>query len=354
MMADAAPPPLDEPALTLTSLPHAVALHIVSLLPADARACAACVCRGWGAVLSERSLWTRLDLSASSGVRVRVTDAVLAGAAAKARGQLAALDVSGCERVSFDALLAVVRANAGSLRELCFNVITGEHGTPQTLDAILVERMVLAAPQLTACHADEFAAVDFADTHRLLRNEPPFQPLRLHALCVDFEVHADEASVLALAADFAAHASLQRVELQHAPMRTLAALDAVVDVALARYLVSLRFWFCHLTPATAPALVRLLSGGLLTELFIHQDLPLLDGPSAALLGGALRANSTLTSLFVFADLWRDTDAGAALLGALTGHSSLRTVKLSHNTVLEAVRPALALRSARSLPQTLLL
>jgi hypothetical protein len=77
----------------LSPLPHAVVLHIFSLLPADARARAACVCRGWGYVLSELSLWTRLDLLPSSGVRVRVTDAVLAGAAAKARGQLAALDV---------------------------------------------------------------------------------------------------------------------------------------------------------------------------------------------------------------------------------------------------------------------
>jgi hypothetical protein len=128
-MADATPPP-DEPALTLTALPHAVALHIVSLLPADARACAACVCRGWCHVVSERSLWTRLNLSPSSGVRVRVTDAVLAGAAAKARGQLAALDVRGCGDVSFDALLGVVHANNGSLRELCVGVC--EYGTYDT------------------------------------------------------------------------------------------------------------------------------------------------------------------------------------------------------------------------------
>ncbi len=100
----------------LSPLPLPLVLHIFSLLPADVRARAACVCRGWRVTLDEVSLWTRLVLSPSSGVRV--TDAVFAGAAAKARGQLAALDVSGCPRVSLDALLAVVQANGGALREL--------------------------------------------------------------------------------------------------------------------------------------------------------------------------------------------------------------------------------------------
>jgi hypothetical protein len=122
----------EELALTLTDLPLPLAHKIASLLPADARACAACVCSGWGAVLSERSLWTRLNLSPSSGVRVRVTDAVLASAAEKARGQLAALDFCGCEHLTFDALLGVVQANAGALRELCVGANT--YDWPQTLN----------------------------------------------------------------------------------------------------------------------------------------------------------------------------------------------------------------------------
>jgi hypothetical protein len=337
-MADAAPPPPDEPELTLTSLPHAVALHIVSLLPADARACAACVCRGWGVVLSERSLWTRLNLSPASGVRVRVTDAVLAGAAAKARGQLAALNVSGCNEVSFDALLAVLRANAGALRELCVGGST--YHTPQTLNADRVGRALLAAPQLLACYAVVLSpGVAAADARRMLRNEPPFQPLRVRALVVDFRAVADEAVVLEVMTDIGAHASLKRVQLFRAPMHMLAALDAVVDAALARQLVSLTLWHCRLSPASTPALVRLLSGGTLTELNIVQAEQLLDGPSAVLLSNALRANSTLTSLHVCANLWRDgSDAAAALMSALTGHSSLRTLKLPDNRVLEAVRP----------------
>jgi hypothetical protein len=119
----------------LSPLPLPLVLHIFSLLPADVRARAACVSRGWCATLWELSLWTRLNLSPSSGVRVRVMDAVLAGASAKARGQLAALDVSGCDDASFDELLPVVRTNGGALRELRDGT-----RTEQTLDRCRARR----------------------------------------------------------------------------------------------------------------------------------------------------------------------------------------------------------------------
>jgi hypothetical protein len=87
-------------------------------------------------------------------------------------------------------------------------------------------------------------------------------------------------------------------------------------------------------------LARLLGGGTLTELSITQPEQLLDGPSAALLGAALRANSTLTSLsFVNVDFWGDTDAAAALLSALTGHASLRNLVLLSNHVEAALSGA---------------
>jgi hypothetical protein len=315
--------------LTLTALPPVLVLHVFSLLPVDARARAACVCRGWRTTLDQRCLWTRLDLSPSSGVAVGVMDAALAGAARKARGQLTALDVSGCARVSFDALLAVLRANAGALREL--RVGARQHASPQNLDADRVERLLQAAPQLVACHADAYGFSSVADACRMLRNEPPFQPLRLRALSVDFVARFDdEASVLELAADLAAHAWLKHVELGHAPLTTLAVLNAVVDAALARQLVSLQLWGCRLSPASAPPLVRLLGSSTLAELTILQRNHLMDGPSAALVGDALRANSALTSLSLRAELWHDMDAAAALLGALTGHNTLRTLNLSSN------------------------
>jgi hypothetical protein len=321
----------------LSPLPHAVVLHIFSLLPVDARARAACVCRGWHTTLLEPSLWTRLVLSPSCGVRVRVTKAVLAGAAAKARGQLTALDVRGCGNVRFDALLAVVQASAGALRELFAGA--RESGMPQTLDAERTESLLEAAPQLTACHAEVLSPVSVEAARRMLRKEPPFQPLRLRALRVHFydDDDDDEASVLTLAADLAAHASLQRVEVSKAPLTTPAALDAVVDAALARQMASVRLQGCNLSPASAPALARLLGGGTLTTLMISQEgEQLLDGPSAALLGAALRANVTLTEIVLaHMALWHDPDAAAALLSALTGHPSVRKLSIFNNHLVAA-------------------
>jgi hypothetical protein len=325
------------PPCAFVTLPLPLVHHVFSQLPVDARARAACVSRGWCHVLLERSLWTRLNLSPSSGVRVPVTDAVLAGAARKARGQLTALDVSDCEAVSFEALLAVVRANAGALRELCVGSRTDR--MRQTLNTQRVESLLLAAPQLVACHSHLLEWISAADARRMLRNEPPYQPLRLRTLRVYFVDGTHEASVREVAADVAAHASLQRVELQRAPLLTLAALDAVVDAALARQLVRLSFWGCDLSPASAPALARLLSSDTLKELTIVQTENLLDGPSATLLCDALRANSTLTSLSIRMYVWHNADAPAALLGALTGHRSLRKLILPNITVAEAVRPA---------------
>ncbi len=326
----------------LSPLPLSLVLHIFSLLPVDARACAACVSRGWYATLLERSLWTRLNLSPSSGVRVRVTDAVLAGAATKARGQLTALDVLDCGDVVFEAVLAVVQVNGGALRELRVGA-RGPQAAPQILilNTDRVERMLLAAPQLTAFHADVRDGVDagvsVAHARRMLRNEAPFQPLRVRTLLVAFPVDADEASALALAADLAAHASLKRVRLENAPLHSLLALDAVVDAALALQMQAVNFCGCRISPASAPALARLLGGGALTELVATQNnQQLLDGPSATLLGAALRANSTLTSLYLLStDFWRDADAAAALLSALTGHSSLRTLCCLANHVAAA-------------------
>jgi hypothetical protein len=319
----------------LSPLPLPLVLHIFSLLPADERARAACVCRGWNATLLEPSFWTRLNLSPSSGVRVRVTDAVLAGAAAKARGQLTALDVRGRDDVTFDALLDVVRANAGALRELC---VVARVYTEHTLAATHVVHLLQAVPQLTACHADVLDWISVPDARRMLRNEPPFQELRLRALNVTFDEDADETSVLTLAADLAAHASLQCVDLCNAPLATLAALNAVVDAVLSSGLVTLRLILSQLSPACMPALVRLLSSTALTELFISgtDGAQLLDGPSAALLGDAVHANSTLTSLSLdAAGLWRNPDAAAALLLALTGHPSVRALSLAVNEIAEA-------------------
>jgi hypothetical protein len=328
-------------------LPLPLALKILSLLPADARARAACVSRGWRALLDEPSLWARLDLSPASGVTCRVVDAVLAGAAAKARGQLRELDVSACAHVTFDALLAIIRASGGALRELRAGAL---EYSAQTLDASRMQQLMTAAPQLAALYADVCSHhVTAADARSMLRNEPPFQPLRLRALRVVFGIDADEGSVLSLAEDMAAHTSLKHVDLHGAPLATLAAADTVADAAVACQLVSLSIAIARgLSAMCAPALARLLDSAALTELYISAEGAgqLLDAPAAALLGAALRANTTLTSLsLVNVGLWRDPAAAATLLGALVAHPSLRMLKLNANVVAAAAHEAVVIGAA---------
>jgi hypothetical protein len=112
--------------LTLASLPPALLCEVFARTPVDARARCAAVCKAWRDVLLERSLWTRLNLSPAGGVtRAHVTDALLRGAAAKARSSLKALNVSRCEELAYDALLQVVTANAGALTALRHQFMPG-------------------------------------------------------------------------------------------------------------------------------------------------------------------------------------------------------------------------------------
>jgi hypothetical protein len=193
-----------------------------------------------------------------------------------------------------------------------------------------VEAVLGAAPRLRVLAAD-VDCIDAAVSHGLLRNEGAFAALRVRRLRV---AALDEAGVLALAADLPAHTCLTEVRLVYAPLRTLAVSDAVVDAALALQLASLTLLICHVTPASAPALARLISGGALSELYVYNSgVQLLDQPAAALMADALRANSTLTSLKLRScGSWRDAAAAALLLGALTAHRSLRTLDLGVNSI----------------------
>jgi hypothetical protein len=318
----------------LAPLPYALVLHILSLLPVDTRLLCAAVCRSWRAALEERSLWIRLDLS-TSGVSPKraVTDSLLRTAAGRARGELVGLDLCDSDRVTPEALLAAVTANGDALRELRTRCIVGranEHSTPLHMDALVA--LLRAAPRLDVCEGD-VRCRELALARRMLRNEPPFAPMRVHTLVfIPIEAEQDEATVLALAADLASHAHLRRVDLSYARLNTAAALDAVVDAALTRRLTSVALDECNLTPASAPALVRLVGGGALAELGIFGS-TLLDVPAALVLGNALRASSTLTSLALTAvNLWRDPAVATALLGALTGHASLCLLNIFGNSV----------------------
>jgi hypothetical protein len=139
-----------------------------------------------------------------------------------------------------------------------------------------------------------------------------------------------EAAVLALTADVAGCAWLAELALVHVPLATAVVLDAMVDAALARRLSAVRLVDCHLSPACAPALVRLLRGGL-ARLVISNLQQMLDMPAALLLSNELRASTTLTSFHLrCVQLWADAAAAVLLLGALVSHPSLRELNVSFN------------------------
>jgi hypothetical protein len=319
--------------LTLSSLPPALLCEVFAHTPVDARARCAAVCKAWREVLLERSMWTRLDLSPAGGVALaRVTDALLRAAAAKARGGLTALDVSGCGRLAHETLLEVVTANAGALTELRQQLLT------DTVTAEQVEALLGAAPLLRVCHADAHAAA--AAACRMLRNEPPFGPLRLNTLLVHAAWPGGEADVRAFAADMMASASsLSNLMLNRAPLDGHGALDAVVDAALIRRLPHLALYHSSLSHASVVrALARLLGGSTLKTLILQHIGPeplFFSGPegSAAILAAALRANNTLIELALsFANVWHDAAAAETLLNALTAHPSVHYLHLDCNAV----------------------
>jgi hypothetical protein len=301
------------------------------MLPADCRLLCAAVCRGWRAVLSDRSLWTRLNLSAASDITRAVTDALLRAAAARAGGQLQILDVTGCREINLDSLCAVLAANAGALRELHAVGATTSQAT-LGLASTEVEPLLRAAPLLLALHTKLYAN-ESAGVRRMLHNEPPFGPLRATHLDVGGAMAADD--VVAVAGDLPAHASLKSVRFIAVSLASAAALDAVVDAALACRLTHLCVCGdCGLSPASVPALARLLGGDALTSLDISgldTDVDFLDAQAATLMGAALRANRTLATLrFACVQFWRRPAAAAALLVALTAHTSLQTLVLCSN------------------------
>jgi hypothetical protein len=306
------------PRASFASLPHALVLFIFSLVPVDQRLRCLEVCKEWHAMCNERSFWTRLDLSATAGLARRATDALLRTAAARAGGQLQALHLTDCMVNTHEGRMAVARANADTLTELRMESSYRGHYAAPFASVGQVEAVLDAAPRLRLLAADVYCA-NVAEAHRLLRNEGAFAAVRVRKLCVTAH---DEAGVLALAADLPAHTWLTEICLDHAPLGTLAALDAVVDAALALRLPSLTLHNCPATPASAPVLARLISGGALKELCVRNGVihQLLDQPAAALIAAALRANSTLTSLTLQAcRFWGDAAAAALILGALTAH-----------------------------------
>ena len=326
--------------LRFSSLPHAVALQIFAAIPADARARAALVSRAWRDGIAEPSVWTRLDLSRARGGTI--SDAVLRGAAARARGRLTVLAVECAEgaEVSQNALVDVLTAHVGSLREL--HLCANDEGS-RVFSVEYVERLVRAAPQLRVFRADVQATV--AGAARLLRKEAPFEALQLNYVEIEEDgILNDDAAVLALAAALAQHTTLRDLSVLGVSLHTPAVMDAVMAAVTQNGVPYLSLERCGLVPASVPALVRLMrSRTLLTLSLDNTGEHLFTAPDAVQLADAIAAHRTLQRLNCFGvQFWRDAVAAAAMMRAVTGHPSLRSLSVSSNNPPDPVAAGAAL------------
>ena len=321
--AGVASEPRDALALLPLALPLPLALRIWRSLPCDVRLRCREVCRAWRNALAEPCLWTELDLTETSGVTARITPALLLAAEASAEGELECLSVTYNHRL-YDALRTVVTENADTLRHL--RIVRGANGYCNG-DAFVDLMHIM--PQHCVVEADVLA---LGGAHGpMLRNEPPFQNLRLRALRFWANAGTDPDG---MATALKAHASLCKVEICGVRLDTFAAVDVVVDAALALRLTTLKLQDCRIIPASSMALQRLLRDGeALQELSLSGGLletHLLDAHVAPLLADALRSNRTLTSLTLHdMGLRRDPGAMATMLGGLVGHASLTSCTLQH-------------------------
>ena len=326
------------------ALPLLLALRIWGSLPADVRMRCREVCPAWRDALAEPRVWATVDLTATSGVVARVTPALLRAVAARASGQLERLFVTYGRELQ-PALLAAVSANRDTLRLLRL-----ESGGRGHYSAPAFETLLRTAPRQCVVEASMIAS--FTDAGPMLRNEAPFWGLRLGWLQVTGGGDMLATDVASLASALAAHPSLRELGLRYIPLSTFAALDEVVDAAVALRLTKLELFGCSVGAASAVALPRLLHDGDALLEFSLSGGQVLDAHAAQLLAGALRSNRTLTSLTLYSvELWRNMDAATTLFGALIGHASLTSIKLQHNDARHVAAAAGALLSALVLAES---
>ncbi len=337
------------------SLPLSLALLILRVLPADQRARVALVARAWRDAAAQPSLWTELDLSLASGVTARINDDALRALAARAPGQLTMLNLNGCADVTYQAVLAVVRHNAASLREVRH---VGAANAPRAPASTSNQSLASAAPHLLIFETDA-VTLSFAHAIRLLRKRAPFGALRLRLLRITMRPFDEDDAmgedvarmgedVESFAAALAADTWLDSLHLLH--VRALGApLAASLWAAMeARRLTHLGLTRCGLSPAVIPPLARMLQWLSSLHIFDAGDNNVLNETSGLQLAAAIAASDTLTDLSLSGIRFlRNPVVGAALSRALTAHPSLRCLALSVQPELDhgAVRAAGAMLGA---------
>ena len=168
----------------------------------------------------------------------------------------------------------------------------------QNTDIMRLRALFEAAPALRLFQASVLIT-DRQVARAMLRNESPFQALRLRKLVL----HRLDATtdVVAFCSDLRCHASLDKLTLEFAALDTAAAMGAVADACIALGLRNLVLGGCRIVPAELPQLTRLIAAGVLRKLrLFNDDLEIFDEAreSTRLFVAAVRASS-MTRLQLF-------------------------------------------------------
>ena len=276
-------PRLRSDVVRFDAVPEEALRVIVLALPVDSRARAACVCRSWRALLSDPSLWQVLDLTTAGGVATRrVTANLVRGAVARAAGQMRTLSFDDEPRwLAIPFWVRLIQSDGAEVQVLNAK---GWLDLRQELDTVLA-----AAPRLQVFSTQ--VSGECAELLPVLRNDPPYGPLRVSGLDVHFGDHTP-GQALAMAAAVAANEALKLLMLAGAD--SAPEVNALI-VAAEQRVSYLTLDSCVLNADSVLALTRLLHRGSLTKLEVScRRFPQeADVPALCV---ALRACRTLTYL----------------------------------------------------------
>ena len=128
--------------------------------------------------------------------------------------------------------------------------------------------MLVSAPSLHLFESSVW--IDHHDRRvasAMLRNEPPFQALRLRRLYMQGGLDST-AEVVTFSLGLRCHSSLEGLVFLHVALDTADAMDAVVDACIALRVLKLKLEWCHVVSAALPQLTRLIAAGALRELWV--------------------------------------------------------------------------------------